>query len=765
MRISSLIVLLLAPFLIFSQQFTLESFYSSNQELSESVDSIYNLITERQRIGQMIVTSYGINGRPSDVVEKLVEAGDVGGVIYMKGTHADHLNNTFKLNRLNSGLPIMYSMDAEPSLLGGRITSLPKVLKTKDIASVTDNDSIAKLICNELNSIGVKLNYAPDCDLSTSNAAIGSRSYGAEQDTVVKMVNSFINTSSNHNVLTCAKHFPGHGLVEGDSHYGRVKISGEMKELGVYKELVKNPQLYSVMIGHINVENNDKYNTFGVPSSCSPVIIKELLKNELGFKGLVISDGLGMHALKSVGIPGFEASKAGCDVLCMPSDEVEVIDAILNETKTNVEYAKQIEVSVKKIIRMKLCLGLFTKPMKNEKVILYQHGRIIEEQGLNAVSPQFGKYEYKGIVDAFEQNGFKVIENVRGNNANANYHASRIVQQIDSLLLAGYLPQNITIVGGSKGAWISLLAASKLSSNKVNVVSLAICGTETDDYFNGNNIKVQGRWLSIFEASDNWGQSCNNLNKSKTTAFKELRINTGKQHGVVFKPLKDWIKPVVEWAGGEYIQPKIYVNDEIWLEHIQDSIFMHTSNHEADGFGDVQSNGLIIVKNGEAIIVDTPMDIDKTKVLVEYIEMKWNVKVTKHIPGHYHPDCTGGLKYLLDHGVESIANKKTVKLCKENDFPIPTKSFKDSTTINFNGLKLKLWFPGAGRTKDNIVVWIPNAKLLFGGCLIKSLEAKDLGFTGDAVLKDWDITVEKVKENYPGLQKVIPGHGKNGGLD
>lgn len=759
MRIIKLLCFLITPLLSFGQHYSLNDFYSNNNELNKNVDSIYNSISSRQRIGQMIVTSYGINGRPSEVIDKLLEAGDIGGVIYMKGTHDTHLSNTLKLNHLNSGLPLMYSMDAEPSLLGGRISSLPKVLKTKDIKTIHDNDSITKLICNELNAIGVNLNYAPDCDLSTSNAAIGSRSYGSKQGIVVKMANSFINTSANHNILTCAKHFPGHGLVVGDSHFGRVKISGEMKELEVYKELIKNPKLYSIMIGHINVEKNEKYNTMGLPSSCSPVIIKELLKKELGFKGLVISDGLGMHALKSVGIPGFEASKAGCDILCMPSDEVEVIEAILNEIKSNRKYAQQIEQSVKKIIRMKFCLGLFEKPNQNEKVILYQHGKIIEEQGVNAYHPKYGEYEFKRISEAFEQNGFKVINNLRGANANAEYHAMRISQQVDSLLLQGYLAQNITILGASKGAWISLLASSKLSTNEVNVVSLAICGNQTTKYFKENGINVKGRWLSIFDESDELGKSCQGINKSFTIEFKEIRIKTGKKHGVVFKALEDWIKPTVEWAGMHYIKPKIYVNDQIWLQHLKDSIFIHTSIQNPEG---VSSNGMTVIKNGEAIIIGTPMDENSTKSLIHFLELSWNIKVKKYVLDHFQIDSTRSVKYLSEHGIECLANKKTAKLYKKNKYPVPSIAFRDSLTISFNGLAIKLWSTGVGPAKDNTLVWLPSSEILFGGSLIKIGMIQNVNYRSNTVLKDW---CEAKGKEFITPKQIVPGYGPIGGKD
>lgn len=526
----------------------LDDFYEEHKYLNFRVDSIYKSLSDTLKIAQMIVTSYGHNGKEKKEVDPLVKAGKIGGIIYMKGTHSEHLNNTLNLNRINGGVPIIYSMDAEPSLMKGRITTLAKVPKTNEIRSVKMNEKVVQKISNELNSIGVRLNYAPDCDLSTTNKAIGSRSYGSNVDSVVTMANSFINSSFNLGTVTCAKHFPGHGLVKGDSHHTSVFIDGELKELETYKKLVKNPKLLSVMVGHIDVINNEKYNTKGIPSSCSSLIIKQLLKQELGFKGLVISDALGMKALSSFEVPGLEASKAGCDILCMPKDETKLLNAILKETQIDSSYAKQIEQSVKKIIRLKICLGLIhAKPTK--KIISYQHGKIVEDQGVNAASQEFGEYEYTAIIKRFEKAGFDVIGSLREKRANPEFHAARLSQQVDSLLICGYSPSDITLLGASKGAWITLLASTKLSTNRVNIITLGICGQEVKEYFVKNKLQLKGQFLSIYEKSDNWGQSCQGINFGNgITGFKELEINTGLKHGFLFKPLDDWVLPVISWA-------------------------------------------------------------------------------------------------------------------------------------------------------------------------------------------------------------------------
>jgi metallo-beta-lactamase class B len=210
---------------------------------------------------------------------------------------------------------------------------------------------------------------------------------------------------------------------------------------------------------------------------------------------------------------------------------------------------------------------------------------------------------------------------------------------------------------------------------------------------------------------------------------------------------------------------KIVIDKDIELIHLQDSIFVHVTWHNLDDFGRFPSNGLIIIKNGQALMIDTPMDNYKTERLIKYLKDSLSVNLTKSIIGHFHDDCLGGLSYLQILGVESIANSKTIAKCKELGLPIPSISFIDSLTFDFYGEQIDCRFFGAGHSFDNITVWIPSKKILFGGCLIKSINSKGLGNLSDAVVADWDTTIEKVIKKYPEIKTVIPGHGDYGGSE
>lgn len=210
---------------------------------------------------------------------------------------------------------------------------------------------------------------------------------------------------------------------------------------------------------------------------------------------------------------------------------------------------------------------------------------------------------------------------------------------------------------------------------------------------------------------------------------------------------------------------KIVIDKDIQLIHLQDSVYVHVTWHLLDNFGRFPSNGLIVIRNGQGLMIDTPMDNNKTERLTRYLKDSMQVDLTKLIIGHFHDDCMGGLVYLQSIGIESIANSMTIQKCKEIGLPIPSISFTDSLTFNFNGEQIDCRFFGAGHSFDNITVWIPRKKILFGGCLIKSINSKGLGNLSDAVVNDWDITVESLMKEYPEIKTVIPGHGDFGGIE
>ncbi len=209
----------------------------------------------------------------------------------------------------------------------------------------------------------------------------------------------------------------------------------------------------------------------------------------------------------------------------------------------------------------------------------------------------------------------------------------------------------------------------------------------------------------------------------------------------------------------------LHIDKDIQLVHLRDSVFMHVTWDNDETYGRFSSNGIILVRSGRALLVDTPMDNKKTKRLVLWLKDNLSVIVEEVIVGHSHSDCMGGLGYLQSVGIKSLGNKLTVDKCRELRLPIPAESFSTTHVFDFHGEKIECRYFGPGHSFDNIIVWLPDQKILFGGCLIKSLNSTGLGNLSDAVTEEWDITVKKLMNSYSDIGIVIPGHGDAGGTE
>ena len=205
------------------------------------------------------------------------------------------------------------------------------------------------------------------------------------------------------------------------------------------------------------------------------------------------------------------------------------------------------------------------------------------------------------------------------------------------------------------------------------------------------------------------------------------------------------------------------VDDDIQLVHLHDSVFLHVTWDNDETYGRFSSNGMVLIRSGKALMFDTPMDDEKTEKLVRWLKDKLSVKVTSVIIGHFHDDCLGGLGYLHRLGVISISNRLTAEKCRELKLPVTFIQFNEVLNFDFHGVPVECRYFGGGHTSDNITIWLPGMKILFGGCLIKSAESKGLGNLSDAVVDEWASTVERVMATYNDIGIVIPGHGNAGG--
>jgi metallo-beta-lactamase class B len=209
-------------------------------------------------------------------------------------------------------------------------------------------------------------------------------------------------------------------------------------------------------------------------------------------------------------------------------------------------------------------------------------------------------------------------------------------------------------------------------------------------------------------------------------------------------------------------KPKtVYRSTEITINQISPNTFQHISYLSTNDFGKVPCNGLIVRDKNEVVIFDTPTNDKSAEALILWVKEILNCQIKAIVPTHFHDDCLGGLQAFHSQGIPSIAHELTLQLAKQNEIVVPQTGFIEALELKVGNEKVLLRFFGEGHTKDNIVAFFPKEQVLFGGCLIKEINATQ-GFLGDANVKAWSATVQKVKEAYPSVQWVIPGHGEAG---
>lgn len=201
---------------------------------------------------------------------------------------------------------------------------------------------------------------------------------------------------------------------------------------------------------------------------------------------------------------------------------------------------------------------------------------------------------------------------------------------------------------------------------------------------------------------------------------------------------------------------------DLKISEISKGVYLHQSFHQTNDYGMVSANGLVVVERGKAFIVDTPWSDQDTEKLVAWI-LKNNYALLGSISTHSHEDRTAGIKWLNDRSIPTYATKLTNDILKAEEKELAKYSLNDTDKVLANGL-VEVFYPGGGHTIDNVVVWLPKSKILFGGCFVRSLESKDLGYTGEAYIKQWPESAESLLLKYPAPDLVIPGHGNVGGI-
>lgn len=208
----------------------------------------------------------------------------------------------------------------------------------------------------------------------------------------------------------------------------------------------------------------------------------------------------------------------------------------------------------------------------------------------------------------------------------------------------------------------------------------------------------------------------------------------------------------------------IYESEDLLIRKLSDKVYLHISYLKTQSFGKVSCNGMIVVDENEAIIFDTPTDDKASHELIEWINNTLESKTVGIVATHFHEDCLGGLNEFHKNNIPSYANKSTIEFARSKGSAVPQNGFNDSLVLAVGNKKVYLEYFGEGHTKDNIIGYFPNEKIMFGGCLIKEIGAGK-GNLEDANPEDWANTVRQIKNKYPDAETIIPGHGELGGQE
>jgi beta-glucosidase-like glycosyl hydrolase/CubicO group peptidase (beta-lactamase class C family) len=337
-------------------------------------------MTLEEKVGQLFMVQAFSNKdlAHENTISQLITNYHIGGIIFSKGDPVSQakLNNIFQKA---SKTPLLIGMDAEWGL-NMRLDSTYAFPWNMTLGAIKDNkliEQVGKQLGEHCKRLGVHFNFAPVVDINTNpiNPIIGNRSFGEDRNNVTEKALAFMKGMQEVGVMANAKHFPGHGDTDSDSHKTLPTIHFDEKridsvELYPYRTLIKNG-LSSVMVAHLNVPALESRE--GFPSSLSYHIVTDILKDELQFEGLIYTDALNMKGASNYSEPGdidLAAFQAGNDVLLISEDVPKAITKIIEAYNSGDVSEERLAYSVKKILQAKYKVGLNNfKPIETEHLV------------------------------------------------------------------------------------------------------------------------------------------------------------------------------------------------------------------------------------------------------------------------------------------------------------------------------------------------------------------------------------------------------------
>ncbi len=368
--IKSLIIL----FVLFT--FSIEGFtqytYPAKEKQEEWADAILNKMSFEDMLAQMLmVPAWTKNKALSDEVIDAVEKYHVGGVIFFQGTVQNHAQAVQYLQQ-TAKIPLLIGMDAEWGA-AMRLDHLQKFPYPMTIGASQDTNlayEIGRAQGKQLKRLGVHINFAPvvDLNINPNNPIIGFRSFGDQAEQVGKLASAFNSGLEHEGVWGCAKHFPGHGNTNADSHKELPLVNHNTnslnKELKPFDILIEHG-VKSVMVAHLKIPFLD--NRPNMPSSLSPKIVTKLLRKDLRFNGLIITDAMNMKGISAHyknDNAVIMAINAGNDILCFVDDIPRIMASCRTWLKSGWVDSLKVRRAAKRILESKFALGLKKKTTK-----------------------------------------------------------------------------------------------------------------------------------------------------------------------------------------------------------------------------------------------------------------------------------------------------------------------------------------------------------------------------------------------------------------
>ena len=340
------------------------AFTMAASALGQDIDSIIGGMSRREKIAQIIIVAVDTQDKPERRAshEEAVRQG-LGGVIVMDDVLAPCME---MLNQYQAGakIPLLVSIDGEwgASMRFYEYASFPKAMQMGALPSEKLVYQAGKAIGEELSQIKIFADYAPDVDINNNpnNPVIGVRSFGEDREKVATYGSAFMRGMKDASVAGSAKHFPGHGDTDVDSHKGLPVLTFDRKrldslELYPFRRLIADG-VEMVMVGHLSVPALDPS---GTPASISEPIITGLLRKEMGFNGIIITDALQMKGLTNdFGDASVAAYKAGVDILLMPQDALKTIDNLDALFADGTLDEAGLDARVRKMLELKASRGM-----------------------------------------------------------------------------------------------------------------------------------------------------------------------------------------------------------------------------------------------------------------------------------------------------------------------------------------------------------------------------------------------------------------------